>query len=55
MALMKDKDGQLWDVDLNGKAHTPHFGDEVTDGLISGLPVAMKLNQDRWMAQTRKR
>lgn len=45
MALMKDKDGRLWDVDLNGKVHTPHFGDEVTDGLISGLPTAMKLTK----------
>ncbi len=41
MALMKDEDGRLWDVDLNGKKHSPNFGQEVGSELIDGLPLAM--------------
>ncbi len=41
MSLMRDEDGRLWDVDLNGKKHTPNFGQEVGEELISGLPMAM--------------
>ena len=43
MALMKDENGQLWDVDLNGKKRTPHFGQEVGEELISNLPMAMRI------------
>ena len=45
MALMKDENGQLWDVDLNGKKRTPHFGQEVGEELISNLPMAMRFTK----------